>query len=321
MVVGMQGSKKTALITGATGQDGFYLAQQLVSNGYKVVGTSRTYNGWMPIGMGQKIQILANAYTIETLRQTISDIAPDFIFNLAGQSYVSRSWDLINETLDSQGLLISRILQALEQSPRDIKLLNMTSAEIFDHSLDTQFDENSPTKPYNPYGCAQLLGYNLINVYRDIKNVWAANAILFPHESIRRPEGFLFQKILKAAKNISEGNEQQLTIGNLKTIRDWGYAPIYMEGVLAQSQLQNPTDFCFCTGQAYSVEQILERAFSNYGLDYNNHILIDNKLVRNYEPQLSFGNCKKAKQLLNWNYSLDGLTVVDKIGELMCSGE
>jgi GDPmannose 4,6-dehydratase len=313
-VVGMQdNSTKIALITGVSGQDGFYLAELLLANGYHVYGTSRSKNFELNISKDNKIKVFQTDYSKISLINILDKLKPSLLFNLAGQSYVSKSWDLLSETVISQGVLVANIIDAIQIACPKVKLLNMTSAEIFDHSIEEKFNENTPKKPYNPYGCAQLLGHSLIEVYRKIKGLWASNSILFPHESKRRPNNFLFPRILKEAKKISNNKKKTLSIGNLKVSRDWSYAPIVMEGVFLQSKLEEPTDICFCSGESFTVEQILQRAFSNFELDYRNHIKIDEALVRNYEPLKSVGNNQKAKSILNWEPKYNALNIIDII--------
>jgi GDPmannose 4,6-dehydratase len=311
MVDGMPGKKKVALITGITGQDGFYLAKILVSKNFSVYGTSRYKIPKFKLDNNTSIKVIQTNYSKKSLEKILNDLKPDFLYNLAGQSYVSRSWELLEETLVSQGMLVSNILAALEKISPKTKILNMTSGEIFDHSGKQPFNEKSPKKPYNPYGCAQILGQNLVEVSRESRGLWATNSILFPHESERRAPDFLFPKIINQAYNIYHKKQKFLKIGNLNVERDWSFAPIVMEGVFKQSLLKDPIDFCFCSKKLISVKQLIERAFLNLGMNYNNHIKIDNSLVRNYEPKVSFGDYKKAKLLLGWEPKLNGLDIVD----------
>ena len=307
----MLGKKKVALITGIMGQDGFYLAKILVSKNFSVYGTSRYKRPKLKLDNNTSIKVIQTNYSKKSLEKILNYLKPDILYNLAGQSYVSKSWVLLEETLVSQGMLVSNILAATEKISPKTKILNMTSAEIFDHSGKQPFNEKSAQKPYNPYGCGQILGHNLVEVYRETKGVWAANSILFPHESERRRPDFLFPKIINQASNIYHKKQKFLKIGNLNVERDWSFAPIIMEGVFKQSFLKDPVDFCFCSNKLISVKQLIERTFSNLGMNYNNHIKIDNSLTRNYEPKKSFGDYKKAKLLLGWEPKLNGLDIVD----------
>jgi GDPmannose 4,6-dehydratase len=311
MVGGMLGKKKVALITGIMGQDGFYLAKILVSKNFSVYGTSRYKRPKLKLDNNMSIKVIQTNYSKKSLEKILNDLKPDFLYNLAGQSYVSRSWELLDETIASQGILVSNILAAIEKISPKTKILNMTSSEIFDHSEKQPFNEKSPRKPHNPYGCAQVLGENLVEVFRTTKGIWAANSILFPHESERRPLNFLFPKIIDQANNIYHNKQKFLKIGNLNVERDWSYAPIVMEGVFKQSLLKDPIDFSFCSNKLLSVKQLIERTFSNLGMNYKNHIKIDKSLVRNYEPKTSFGDYKKAKLLLGWEPKLNGLDIID----------
>jgi GDPmannose 4,6-dehydratase len=311
MVVGMRDEKKVALITGIMGQDGFYLAKILSSKNFLIYGTSRYERPKLKLDKKTSIKIIKTNYSKKSLEILLKKLKPDILYNLAGQSYVSRSWELLDQTLTSQGILVSNILSASENVCPKIKILNMTSAEIFDHSRKQPFNEKSPRKPYNPYGCAQLLGQNLIEVSREAKGIWAVNSILFPHESERRVHDFLLPKIINQANKIYRNKQKILKIGNLNVARDWSYAPVVMEGVFKQSLLKDPTDFCFCSNKLFSVKQMVKRVFSNLGMNYKNYIKIDNSLVRNYEPERSFGSYKKAKLLLDWDPKFNGLEIID----------
>lgn len=315
MVGGVQDKKKVALITGITGQDGFYLSKILLSNGYIVYGSTRKKNLKLSIKKNLNIKLFLTDYSVQSIIKILKNIKPGYIFNLTGQSYVSKSWELLSETINSQGLIVSNLIDAIIKVDPKIKLLNMTSAEMFDVNQNKPLSELSPIKPYNPYGCAQALGHNLIRIYREKKNIWASNSILFPHESERRPKKFLFSKIIDQVKKIADGRQKILKIGNLNVERDWGYAPIFMEGVFRQSQLKKPTDICFCTNKSYSVKDILTRAFLHYRMNYKNYIKVDKDLVRHYEPKKIIGSFNKAKTLLNWHPKYDALDIIDMLTE------
>jgi len=313
MVVGMPGKKKIALITGVTGQDGFYLAKILLSKNFTVYGTSRHAKSKIKFNNKNSVKVFKTDYSVNSLEKILKQTNPNILYNLAGQSYVSRSWELLSETIASQGVLVSNILATAEKICPNMKILNMSSAEIFDHSSKQPFNENSKLKPFNPYGVAQLLGHNLIEVHRKVKGVWAANSILFPHESVRRPPEFLFPHIINQAKNIFLNKKKILKIGNLNVARDWSYAPIIMQGVFEQSLLKDPIDLCFCSNKLYDVKQLVDRAFSNLGLNYKNYVEVDRSLVRNFEPKNSFGSYKKANKFLGWTPKYDALDVIDLV--------
>ena len=309
----MPDKKKHALITGISGQDGFYLSVALLEAGYTVSGLTRGGPYSFSPGSLGIVSVTTTNYSKESLSKIIADIQPSFIFNLAGQSYVSRSWDLLSETLDSQGLLVGNILDAMIENSPQAKLVNLTSAEIFDHKQALPFNEESDCKPYNPYGCAQLLGQNLVDVYREGRGIWAANAILFPHESKRRSKGFLFPRILGGIRAIVERGSETLELGNLDVRRDWGFAPVFMEGIKLQAEYDNPENFCFCTGLDLSVRQLVDYAFEAVGLKSDNHLVVNNDYVRNYEPDISYGSSQKAMKLLAWDFKYTAYDVVDKL--------
>ena len=297
MVAGMR-DRPIALITGVTGQDGPFLAQILSNEGYDIYGISRYTFLDLSLNKGKKVIMKKSDYSKNSLKNIISSLCPDVIFNLTGQSYVSKSWDLLNETIYSQGVIVANLLDTVSELNKNIKFLNICSSEIFDSSYPQPFDETSPCNPYNPYGCAQLLGKNLVEVYRSKKNLWAVNSILFAHESVRRSPNFLFPRIINGATAIYENKINYLEIGNLSVVRDWAYAPNIMEGVFKQSKLDEPQDFCFCSGEGFSVEQIINKAFNNLGLDYKSYIKVNKELVRNYEPSSIIGSYKRLKKFL-----------------------
>ena len=307
----MPGKKKIALITGISGQDGFYLSKILLLKGFVVYGTTRNKKLKLKNFYQNKIKLFETNYAVNSIKKILTKLKPQFIFNLTGQSYVSKSWDLLHETIYSQGVIVSNLLEAIVETKLKIRFMNMTSAEIFDHKKNQPFHENSPLKPYNPYGCAQVLGHNLVEVYRKTKGVWASNSILFPHESEHRPKEFLFRRIVEEVKKIAAGKQSSLKIGNLDVERDWGYAPVFMEGVFKHSLLKKPTDICFCTGESYKVKDILKKAFLNFDMDYRKYIIIDKSLVRNYEPNKIVGKNSKAKKLLNWYPKFNALDIID----------
>jgi GDPmannose 4,6-dehydratase len=303
---------KVALITGISGQDGYYLSHQLLSAGYFVIGTSRSHVFPANPVYDFQVEFVTTDYGRDHLRAIIKKFKPDVIFNLAGQSLVSKSWEVLEETLESQGVLTGRLLDIILSECPQTRLMNMASSEIFDHNLPPPFSEYSPMRPHNPYGCAQQLGLDLVRVYREKKGLWAANSILFPHESPRRKASFLFPKIAKAAIDISRRGGI-LPLGNLHVRRDWGCAATFMEGVYRQSQLRQPTDLVFCTGTHYSVEEVVRHAFGTFGLDYRDYVEVDDTLVRNYEPECSFGTFALARDVIGWQPKYDGLEILGMV--------
>jgi len=207
---------------------------------------------------------------------------------------VSKSWGLVEETILSQGMVASRFLVAIEKYDPLIKFLNASSSEVFQMTGSKPISENSLISPYNPYGCAQSLGHLMVDAYRNNKGIFAVNAILFPHESPRRSQDFAFQKIISTAVRIKKGAASELNIGNLKVERDWGYAPFFIDAMISMMSLKKPENFCLCTGNSYSIEDIIKIVFGYLDLEWRKYVKINQSLVRYYEPSIIVGKPKKA---------------------------
>jgi GDPmannose 4,6-dehydratase len=291
------------IIAGVSGQDGSYMAERLISNGLKVFGLTRKIekNKTLPNieHLGSSLNLIETDYGQDSIDELIKEIQPSEIYNFTGQSYVSKSWDLVEDTIFSQGVIASRFLVAIEKWDVGIKFLNASSSEIFKMTGNKPITENSFISPYNPYGCAQSLGHLMVDAYRKNKGIYAVNAVLFPHESPRRNQDFAFQKIISTAVKIKNGDANQLKVGNLHVRRDWGYAPFFIDAMINMMSLEVPENFCLCTGVSHSIEEVIEIVFNHLELDWKKYVTVEDSLVRNYEPDVVFGEPSKAINYLN----------------------
>lgn len=292
-----------ALISGISGQDGSYMAEYLIQKGYKVFGITRDKNFSNLVNirhLSGNITLIESSYETSDLIEILRFVKPIEIYNFAGQSFVSKSWSMLEETVLSQATLVGRFLDAVLNVDIKIRFLNASSSEIFGESTGGILNEASVLTPYNPYGCAKAFGYNLVNAYRDRKGLFAVNAILFPHESPRRNENFAFKKIISSAVAIKKGLKKELKLGSLDVMRDWGYAPSFVHGMHLLIKNNNPENVCFCTGESRSVKDVVKITFELLNIDWTKHVIVEKGLVRAYEPFNIVGNPCLAKEKLGW---------------------
>jgi len=301
---------KKALITGITGQDGSYLAEFLLSKGYEVHGIIRrasTFNTDRvdhiyvdPHATDAAFFLhygdLADSGQIDNL---IYNIEPDEIYHLGAQSHVRVSFDIPEYTGEITGLGTTRILEAVRRSGVKSRLYQASSSELYGNTPPPQ-RETTPFQPRSPYAAAKLYSYWMTVNYREAYGIHASNGILFNHESPRRGETFVTRKITRALARIKAGQQDKLFLGNLKSRRDWGFAPEYVEAMWLILQQDKPGDYVIATGQAYSVEEFLLEAFSYAGLDPDKHVEIDPKYFRPTEVDVLVGDAGRAKKVLGW---------------------
>ena len=301
---------KRAIITGITGQDGSYLSELLLSKGYEVHGLIRrasTFN------TGRIEHIYKDPHIKDTrlflhyadltdgsqLTNLIYEIKPDEIYHLAAQSHVRVSFDMPEFTGNVTGLGTTRILEAIRKSKNNVKFYQASSSEMFGAAEPPQ-NENTFLKPRSPYGCAKVYAYWMARNYREGYNIFAANGILFNHESPRRGETFVSRKISRAVARIKAGLDKKLYLGNLGAKRDWGFAPEYIEAMWKILQHDAPDDFVLGTGESHSVKQFVQEAFSYVGLDWQKYVDIDKFYFRPTEVESLIADTGKAKKMLNW---------------------
>ena len=300
-----------ALITGITGQDGSYLAELLLSKGYVVHGIIRrssTFNTSRidhiivdPHTVGARLFLHYGDLTdSEQLSNIVYNVKPDEIYHLGAQSHVRVSFDIPEYTGSITGLGTTRILEMLRRSQKKIKFYQASSSELFGNSPPPQ-DEKTSFRPRSPYACAKAYSFWMTTNYRDGYGIFAANGILFNHESPRRGEIFVTRKITRALASIVEKKQKKLYLGNLDAKRDWGFAVEYVEAMWKILQLDNPEDYVIGTGEQHSVREFLDEAFKYADLSYGDFVDIDPRYYRPTETDSLVANPAKAKTKLGWS--------------------
>ena len=301
---------KRALITGITGQDGSYLTEFLLAKGYEVYGLIRrasTFNTGRidhiyqdPHQRGVRLFLhygdLANSEQIVNL---IYNLKPDEIYHLGAQSQVRVSFDIPEYTSDITGLGTTRILEALRRSGVKARFYQASSSEMFGAAPPPQ-NEQTLFRPRSPYAAAKVYAYWMTVNYREGYQVFACNGILFNHESPRRGQTFVTRKITKGLVSILAGMQKKLYLGNLEAKRDWGYAPEYVETMWLMLQRDEPDDYVVGTGEAHSVKEFLEEAFSYADLDYREYVEIDQCYFRPTEAEYFLADAARAREKLGW---------------------
>lgn len=297
---------KTAIITGITGQDGSYLAELLLSKGYKVIGAKRRAS----LICTDRIDHIfdhENFYMeyfdlndSGCIYRLLAKYRPQEFYNLAAQSHVRVSFDIPENTVDGIAMGTLRILEAIRNTLPNCRFYQASSSEMFGDNPDYPYDENSKLMPASPYACAKVFAHNLVRNYRESYDLYACSGILFNHESPRRGETFVTRKITLAAAMIKEGLQEKLSLGNLDAHRDWGYAGDYVEAMWLMLQQKKPEDFVISTGETHSVKDFLEFVFEAAGLDVDQCVEIDERFFRPHEVPYLLGDCTKAKEKLGW---------------------
>ncbi len=299
----------TALITGLTGQDGSYLAELLLSKGYRVIGMARrastvTY---------ERIQHLLDDITViqgdltdqGSLLSMLEEYKPDEIYNLAAQSFVPTSWNQPVFTGDVTALGVTRILEAIRFVNPKIKFYQASSSEMFGKVLEVPQKETTPFYPRSPYGVAKVYGHWITVNYRESFNLFAVSGILFNHESPRRGLEFVTHKISEGAARIKLGLGRELRVGNLESRRDWGFAGDYVRAMWLMLQQGKPDNYVVGTGETHSVREFCELAFNHVGLDYNQHVVQDPLYYRPAEVDELVSDPRKAGSVLGWEPTLN----------------
>jgi GDPmannose 4,6-dehydratase len=300
--------KKVALITGINGQDGSYLAEFLLEKGYEVHGTlkrnSVSENQTSRLdNVFDKLQLhYADLTDLSSLTRVIQEVKPVEIYNLAAQSHVRISFDQPIYTANVTGLGTLNLLEAVKLLNKNIKIYQASSSEMFGNTIDEDGYQRETTSmnPVSPYGCAKVFSYNICRNYRNSYGMKIWNGILFNHESPRRGTNFVTNKVVKAAVRISLGLQDKLHIGNLNATRDWGHAKDYVEAMWLMLQSDKPEDYVCSTGVSHSVQDLCSYVFSSLGLDYSDHIVIDEKHFRPEELYNLKGDSSKLRNDLNW---------------------
>lgn len=307
--------KKKALIIGVSGQDGAYLSKLLLEKKYEIYGTSRhsddkNFESLRSIGVEDEVKkIKMVPSNFKDVYSVISEVLPDEIYNLSGQSSVSLSFQKPLETFLSISMTTSNILETIRTIDSDIKFYNAGSGEVFGNTYGHPANEETQFNPVSPYGLAKAQSTMQVKLYREIFQIYACTGILFNHESPLRPEHYVTQKIVKAACRISQGSNEKLSLGNINISRDWGYAPEYVEAMWRILQQKEPQDIIIASGRSVSLEYLINTAFNFLNLNWKDHVLIEDDLIRKAEILTGLANPSKAKEVLGWkaSYSIENV--------------
>jgi GDPmannose 4,6-dehydratase len=303
---------KRSLIFGISGQDGAYLAKYLLEKSYEVYGTSRNadanqFLNLKALGTHERFTPFSVDLTnYESVFKCISEVQPNEIYNLSGQSSVALSFENPVETYESITTGILNILEFVRLHAKKIKIFNACSSDCYGDMDSTAADETTPFQPKSPYAVAKAASFWMVKNYRESYNISACSGILFNHESPLRPESFVTKKIVNAAVNISQGKREQLTMGNIDIIRDWGWAPEYVEAMYMMIEHEEADDFVVATGVSHPLKDFLSYAFSYFDLDWEKYVFIDESLYRPSDIYVSRGNPNKVQSILGWvsNFTL-----------------
>lgn len=294
-----------ALITGIAGQDGSYLAELLLDRGYEVYGIVGPVLGDLLDDAvakgGDRLHLLDGDLTdMDSLLACVSSSRPDEVYNLAAMSFVGESWEQALKTTDINAVGVLRLLEALRQEAPEARFMQAASGEVFGRAYGRPQNEETPLHPRSPYGVAKTYAYFITLNYRESHGMFGANAVLFNHESPRRGINFVTRKITDGAARISLGLADELRMGNLDSRRDWGFAGDYVEAMWRILQRDEPGDFVIATGEAHSVREFCEVAFGRVGLDYREHVKVDERFMRPADVDVLLGDATKARTELGW---------------------
>ena len=307
---------KKALITGITGQDGSYLAELLLHKGYEVHGTIRRSSSFntdridhLIFDQHQKGRPNLNLHYADLtdgsrLTTLLNEIKPDEVYHLAAQSHVRVSFDEPEYTADTTGLGTVRLLEAIRLTAPEAKFYQASSSEMFGATPPPQ-NESPPFYPRSPYGAAKVYAYWITKNYREAYGMFACNGILFNHESPRRGETFVTRKITRAVARIKAGVEKEVYLGNLDSVRDWGHAAEYVEGMWLMLQADKADDYVLATGTSTTVKEFVEYSFEAADLDWKEFVKFDEKYLRPTEVDALIGDASKAKAQLGWSYKTE----------------
>ena len=298
---------KTALITGITGQDGSYLAELLLSKGYKVIGIKRRTSVINTDNVDHLYEnpnfklVYGNLSDVGSMYRTLTEHRPDEVYNLAAQSHVRTSFDVPEETVDTVAMGTMRLLEACRNVVPEARFYQASSSEMYGDNADDLKNEDTRMTPASPYACAKLFGHTLVRNYRMGYGMHASSGILFNHESPRRGETFVTRKITQAVARIKLGRQKVLKLGNMDAVRDWGFAGDYVEAMWLMLQQYASDDYVVATGECHSVKEFVEIAFDMAGLDWKKYVEVDKRLFRPHEVPHLRGDSSKARRVLGWS--------------------
>jgi GDPmannose 4,6-dehydratase len=296
-----------ALIYGISGQDGSYLAQFLLERGYEVWGASRDAHGGRrdnlrKLGIADEVKILSTTLTdFRSVLTSLDTAEPDEIYNLAGQSSVSLSFEEPVETMRSIAYGTLNLLECIRYRGSKGRFYNASSSECFGDVGCSKANEETPFRPKSPYGVAKSAAHWQVVNYRESYGIFACNGILFNHESPLRPLRFVTRKVVSAVAAIARGGQQKLKLGDTSMLRDWGWAPEYVQAMWRMLQQPKPDDFVIATGESHSLDEFVDTAFAVIGKDSAEYVERDKRMLRPSEIQYSYADASKAEKLLGWS--------------------
>ncbi len=310
---------KRALITGVTGQDGSYLAELLLEQGYEVIGVVRrssTVNFERIAHIQDRLTLVSGDLLDEvSLIHILRDHKPEEVYNLAAQSFVQASFTQPVLTGETTALGVTRILDAIRTVDPEIRFYQASSSEMFGKVREVPQVEETPFYPRSPYGVAKVYGHWITVNYRESYDLHASSGILFNHESPRRGLEFVTRKVTHGAAKIKLGLQEKLALGNLDAKRDWGFAADYVKAMWLMLQQDKPDDFVVATGETHEVRDLCEIAFKVVGLDYQDHVVIDERFLRPAEVDLLVGDATKAVETLGWRREVDFTRLIEMMVE------
>jgi GDPmannose 4,6-dehydratase len=306
---------RRALITGITGQDGSYLAELLLDQGYEVIGMVRrssTLNFERIANIQDRVTLVPGDLLDEvSMINVLRDHRPNEVFNLAAQSFVQTSFSQAVLTGETTALGVTRLLDAVRIVDPEIRLYQASSSEMFGKVVEVPQTESTPFYPRSPYGVAKVYGHWITVNYRESYGLHASSGILFNHESPRRGLEFVTRKITHGVARIKHGLQDKLSLGNLDAQRDWGFAGDYVRAMWLMLQEDTPSDYVVSTNQTHSVREFCEIAFARAGLNWENHVVVDERFFRPAEVDLLVGDSAKARERLGWQPEVDFAGLVE----------
>ena len=313
--------KKKALITGVGGQDGSYLSEHLLNMGYEVHGMIRRHS----VAQNQDSRINHITGDIKTyygdlldapsIARIMSEVQPDEIYNLADMSHVRISFDVPSFTIQTNALGVLNMLESYRVICPDAKFYQASSSEMFGNSVDEDGSQRlaTPMNPVSPYGCAKVMGYNLVRHYRNAYKLHACNGVLFNHESPRRGVNFVTNKVVKTAVEIKKGLKDKLELGNMDSYRDWGHSKDYVKAMHLIVNHHTPDEFVVATGETHSVRDLCETVFSKLDLDYRDYVKQNPKYMRPEELKYLKGDSSRTREVLGWQPEYTFSSMIDEM--------
>lgn len=316
-----EASSRTALITGILGQDGSYLTELLVARGYAIVGTTHRMDATTTIDVsGKDVPVIPlDLADSRSIQEILERIQPDEIYNLASRSSSAQLFDDPIATAEINGLSVVRFLETIRTICPHTRFCQASSSEVFARATQSPQDEGTPFRPRNAYGAAKVFAQNMVENYRDRFGIFSCSAVLFNHESPRRGKEYVTRKITSTVARIAAGQEATIALGDLDSRRDWGFAGDYVDAMWRMLQRAIPEDYVIATGETHTVRELCELAFSHAGLDYRDHVVVDQQYIRGPESVVLCGNPSRAREQLGWRPGVSFQQLVHMMVDADCA--